>query len=159
MGPTDLWFDNLLQEEADIAEQSPYLGIIRTPASSSTVSTDGSLTTPIPTRPVLQKEFSVTPIQPRLSQKKSLGQLASPSSPVLPRFTKPPPVARSQTLPRVFQIENKPRRRQAELDQLALAPETAERIRRWIIGIAIGVYAIHISSCVLSQIQFQSIST
>ncbi|KAG6853479.1 hypothetical protein C0991_004095 [Blastosporella zonata] len=40
-------------------------------------------------------------------------------------------------MPRVFQVESKPRRRQAELDQLPVEPETAERMRRWIIGIAI----------------------
>ncbi|KAG6874581.1 hypothetical protein C0992_007411, partial [Termitomyces sp. T32_za158] len=95
------------------------------------------LTTPIPTRPPLREGFNVPPIQPTLPQKKSLGQLTSPSSPTLPRFTRPPTVARSQTLPRVFQLDNKPRRRQAELDQLALSPETTERIRRWIIGVAI----------------------
>ncbi|KAH0585481.1 hypothetical protein H2248_008721 [Termitomyces sp. 'cryptogamus'] len=137
MGREDLWLDSLLGEEADISEQSPYLGIISTPASSSTVSTNGSITTPIPTRPSLQEAFNVPHIQPRLSQKKSLGHLASLTSPVLPRFTRPTPLVRSQTLPRVIQIEHKPRRRQAELDQLALAPEMAEKIRRWIIGIAI----------------------
>ncbi|KAG6861106.1 hypothetical protein C0995_003835 [Termitomyces sp. Mi166 len=138
MDRADLWLDSSLEEEADIAEQSPYLGITSTPVNSSTVSTDGKNTTLISTRPSLQEGFNGPQTQHRLSDKKSLGQLASPSSPTLPRLTRPA-LVRSQTLPRVSQVENlyKPRRRQAELDQIALAPEATEKIRRWIIGIAI----------------------
>ncbi|KAG6827615.1 hypothetical protein H0H92_011072 [Tricholoma furcatifolium] len=142
MPRTELRLDKPFEEEEDIAEASPYLGIIRTPASSSTSSTlsDGSLITPTPARPSFPEEFHVPHIQASLSRKKSLGQLTSPSSPSLPRFTKPTrpiSLSRSQTLPRVHQLEIRPRRRQAELDQLPLAPDTADRMRRWIIGIAI----------------------
>ena len=156
MGRQDLWLDGLLQEEADISEQSPYLGIISASASSSTVSTNKSITTP--SRPPLQEGSNDVPqTQLRLSRKKSLGQLASPSSPTLPRFTRPKPLVRSQTLPRVTQIDNKPRRRQAELDQIALAPEMAEKVRRWIISIAIGMYAIHILNRLLSNYEYVSV--
>ncbi|KAG6846450.1 hypothetical protein H0H93_013892, partial [Arthromyces matolae] len=96
------------------------------------------MTTPTPGRPTLQDAFDVPQIESRISRKKSLGQLASPSSPSLSRLKRPALLTRSVTLPRVTPIESKPRRRQAELDQHPLEPETIEKIRRWIIGIAIG---------------------
>ncbi|KAF5379809.1 hypothetical protein D9615_005688 [Tricholomella constricta] len=123
--------------EEDIAEASSYLGIVLTPASSTSSSTEGSLTTPTPTRPTFPQGFNVPHIPPSISRKKSLGKLNSPSSPSLPKFPRPATLSRSKTLPRVFQLESKPRRRQAELDQLDLTPETVEKLRRWIIGIAI----------------------
>ncbi|KAG6817261.1 hypothetical protein H0H87_010922 [Tephrocybe sp. NHM501043] len=132
-----LRLNGYFEEEEDIGLASPYLDIIHTPASSSTSSTVESLTTPTPARPSFPDGFNVPQIQTILSRKKSLGQLASPSSPSLPRLTRPTPLVRSQTLPRVFQLENKPRRRQAELDLLPVTPETSEKMRRWIIGIAI----------------------
>ncbi|KAG6907162.1 hypothetical protein DXG01_010287 [Tephrocybe rancida] len=136
MPRADLKLNGAFEEEEDIAEASPYLGIIHTPASSSTSSMTGSIGTPTPVRPTFPEGFSVPPIQTR-PRKKSLGQLASPSSPTLPRFARPAPLVRSQTLPRVYQLDTRPRRKQAELDQLDIAPETVEKIRRWIIGIAI----------------------
>ncbi|RDB25779.1 Protein DENND6B [Hypsizygus marmoreus] len=135
MRRADLKLDEPLEE--DIAESlSPYFGAL-TPASSTASSTDGSVATPTPARPVFPPGFNVPNISQPITRKKSLGQLNSPSSPSLPKFTRPAPLSRSQTLPRVFQLESRPRRRQAELDQLDVHADVLEKLRRWIIGIAI----------------------
>ncbi|GLB40135.1 putative stabilization of polarity axis [Lyophyllum shimeji] len=138
MPRADLKLDELYEQEEDIGEASPYLGVVHTPASSTTVSsTEGSITTATPARAGFPESFEVPHIPPSISRKKSLGQLNSPSSPSLPKLNRPAALSRSQTLPRVTQLESKPRRRQAELSQLDANPETIEKIRRWIIGIAI----------------------
>ncbi|KAG5642025.1 hypothetical protein DXG03_003772 [Asterophora parasitica] len=134
----NLELDDPVEQEEDIGEASPYLSIhILTPTSSTSSSTEGSITSLTPTRPTFPRAVNVPHIQPSLSRKKSLGQLTLPSTPSLPKLTRPAPLTRSLTLPRVFQVEGKPRRRQAELDQLGITPENVEKLRRWIIGIAI----------------------
>lgn len=121
--------------EEDIANLSLYFS---TPGSS-TASSDGSLVSPTPTRPSFPPGFNLPRINASLSRKKSLGQLNSPSSPTLSKFTRPTALTRSQTLPRVYQFEPKPKARISELDGLETIPEVLEKIRRWILGIAIGV--------------------
>ena len=125
--------------EEDISDGSPYLGVYSTSASSAASFTDGStISTATPSRPSFPLGFSVPHIPQNLSRKKSLGGLNSPSSPALSKFARPPSLTRSQTLPRLFQLERKPRHRQSELDGLEVSDDAIERMRRWIIGIAIG---------------------
>jgi len=124
--------------EEDISDSSPYLGVYSTSASSVASFTDGStISTATPSRPSFPPGFDVPHIRRNLSRKKSLGSLNSPSSPTLGKFARPPSLPRSQTLPRLFQLERKPRRRQSELDGLEVSKDVIERMRRWIIGIAI----------------------
>jgi hypothetical protein len=125
--------------EEDISDSSPYLGVYSTSGSSPASFTDGStISTATPSRPSFPPGFDVPHITQSLSRKKSLGSLNSPSSPTLHKFVRAPSLSRSQTLPRIFQLEKKPRRRQSELDGLEVSNESIEKIRRWIIGIAIG---------------------
>ncbi|KAJ7086181.1 hypothetical protein B0H15DRAFT_782487 [Mycena belliarum] len=58
--------------------------------------------------------------------------LQSPTKPQFPRG-----LNRSNTLPRVPQLETKSRRKNSELDKLAIDPDVLVRIRRWILGVAI----------------------
>lgn len=124
--------------EEDISDSSPYLGVYSTSGSSAVSFTDGStISTATPSRPSFPPGFDVPHIAQNLSRKKSLGNLNSPSSPTLNKFVRLPSLSRSQTLPRLFQLEKKPRRRQSEFDGLEVSKEAIERMRRWIIGIAI----------------------
>ncbi|KAF9468198.1 hypothetical protein BDZ94DRAFT_849450 [Collybia nuda] len=120
--------------EEDIANLSPYFS---TPGSS-TASSNGSLVTPTPTRPSFPPGFNLPRINTGLSRKKSLGQLSpTSSSPTLSKFTRPAPLARSRTLPRIHQLETKLKARTSELDGLETSPEVLQKMRRWIVGIAI----------------------
>ena len=126
--------------EEDISDGSPYLGAYSTSASSAASFTDGStISTATPSRPSFPPGFNVPHIPQNLSRKQSLGGLNnSPSSPTFGKFARPSSLTRSQTLPRLFQLERKPRRKQSELDGLEVSKDAIERMRRWIIGIAIG---------------------
>ncbi|KAF8626595.1 hypothetical protein AX17_006513 [Amanita inopinata Kibby_2008] len=81
-----------------------------------------------------------------------LGQYASPSSPALTRFGlglgnesgnvlvqgRPATLTRSRTLPRVSQVEVKPtRRKKSEVDGLEMDQDVVDKLRRWILGIAV----------------------
>lgn len=144
--PTRMPKPNLKLEEPleeDISDSSPYLSVYST--SSAASSTEGStISTATPSRPSFPPGFDLPHIPHNLSRKKSLGSLNSPSSPTLNKFPRHPSLPRpslprSHTLPRLFQFESKFRRRQSELDALEVSKETIEKVRRWIIGIAIGV--------------------
>jgi hypothetical protein len=133
MRRAELTIDEPLEE--DIANLSPYFS---TPGSS-VASSNGSLITPTLSRPAFPRGFNLPHISASISHKKSLGQLNSPSSPVLTKFARPAQLTRSQTLPRVYQLETKPKARTSELDGLETTLQALEKMRRWIIGIAIGV--------------------
>jgi hypothetical protein len=127
--------------EEDISDSSPYIGFYSTPGSSAASFTDDStISTATPSRPSFPLGFHVPQVSQRLSRKTSLGHLDSPPSPTFNKLIRPASLPRSQTLPRIFQLEKKPRRRQSELDGLELSKVAIERMRRWIIGIAIGAY-------------------
>ncbi|TFK35563.1 hypothetical protein BDQ12DRAFT_687965 [Crucibulum laeve] len=128
--------------EADIGEQSPYLPVASA-ASSRTSATTSSTTTPIfnlsdstPSKPNFPDELDIHLTQ-NLSRKLSAGPLNSPSSPSLATRHRPQQLHRSSTLPRSFQLERAPRTMQLELDKLAIDQETVQKMRRWILGIAV----------------------
>lgn len=157
----DLKLDEPLEEE-DISDGSPYIGFSLTSASSSASSSSVFSTPTFSQTPLL----SASHITSSLTRKNGLGQLSSSSSSALDRSatllpTRSPSLSRSQTLPRISQPENRPRKRQAELDGIGASSEVLDKLRRWIIGVAIGVFLEKGSSFprVMNYLQLTSIWT
>jgi hypothetical protein len=71
---------------------------------------------------------------PPLVRKTSLDSQSKPSS---SPSTRPRGLTRSNTLPKVSQLETKSRRKNSELDALVVEPDILVHIRRWILGVAI----------------------
>lgn len=84
-----------------------------------------------------------------IKKKKSQTHLHSPSSPNLPNFTIPNSrlVSRSNTLPRSFQHENSSQGKRSEVDDIPVDESAAEQMRRWVLGIAIGVFIVSVATC------------
>lgn len=71
---------------------------------------------------------------PALVRKTSLDSTSKP--PASPP-TRPRGLTRSNTLPRVSQLETKSRRKNSDIDALVVEPDVLARMRRWILGVAI----------------------
>ncbi|KAF9007539.1 hypothetical protein BDQ17DRAFT_1238106 [Cyathus striatus] len=123
--------------EDDIGEQSPYLAALASASSRGSATT--SSTTMTPEHPNQPLRYTV-PFK-SLARKSSYGQLHSPSSPSLsikPAEGRPRQLSRSNTLPRVFQLEQKTQRRaNSELEGLEIEMDVVKKMQKWILGIAV----------------------
>lgn len=124
-------------QEEDIGESSSILTLTSTGGSTCNTPPPGHSPTPILSRPPFL--FNAPRTSQDLSQKKSLGQSLSPSSPNLVKAARPRGLSRSQTLPRGFQAETTSKRGPSEIDGLTMDSDVSAKLRRWIMGIAIGV--------------------
>ncbi|KAF9065860.1 hypothetical protein BDP27DRAFT_1228430 [Rhodocollybia butyracea] len=136
-----LQLDNSYEEELDVSEAGTGSSILS--VSSSLYASSSSPQTP-------KKSFVLPPLRPskHISRKSSLGQLqiqippSSPSSPDLTNnnkihgFHRPPGLTRSATLPKV-QPQSKSDRLIADLEALEVDSGVLEKIRRWILAIAV----------------------
>lgn len=158
----NLWLqDPFDAEDADIGDLSTGLSVLSNTSSSFTVPSTSKTNTSTtynaytPVEPVLSAssdfDLGTPPARPTLARKASLGQLvlASPSSPELVRSglgTGPlnRRLSRSATLPRLSQLGSphvsKGRKAIPEFTSLDVDEDVKDKIRRWILGIAIGVF-------------------
>jgi len=150
--PSELKLDPPLYEE-DIGDLSPYLALPSSTSSRASSSTVGSsLATYSPRNNWSDDELNSSCVQLSSSatsetvetpRKQVFSvQLPSPSSPSLSKFpSRPRELARSQTLPRTFQIEKRSslsRSIHNEIIALEVDPVSVERMQQWILGIAVG---------------------
>ena len=150
--PSELKLDPPLDEE-DIGDLSPYLALPSSTSSRASSSTVGSsLAAYSPRNNWSDDEFDAldvplsnhtSPEAVETPRKQVFSfQLLSPSSPSLSKFpSKPRELARSQTLPRTFQIEKRnslPRPIRNEIIALEVDPASVEKMQQWIFGIAVG---------------------
>lgn len=140
-------------EGGDLGTASSVLSSIY--SSSSNASSSSSPQTP-------KKGFALPALRKHVSRRKSsLDQLQipSPSSPDLTstKIAKlgRPQLTRSATLPKVPHVQNRSDKLRAELEALEVDSALLEKIRRWILGIAIGVfiYTANIPKLLLTCIQ------
>lgn len=134
--------------EEDISELSPYSTIpLTTGTSSATIASaiprfstgfgvDDDQDSDIP-----QSAHGTYGAVVRTLKKSAINiQLYSPSSPSTAMSPQLREISRSHTLPRLPSAEKKPRKIQAELSSLHADPAEVEKMRRWILGIAVGMY-------------------
>ncbi|KDR78789.1 hypothetical protein GALMADRAFT_118246 [Galerina marginata CBS 339.88] len=144
--PSELKLDPPLDEE-DISDLSPYLSLPSSTSSRASSSTIGSSLTSSRNDDFefdsdIPLSSEITPGNPETPKKLSFSlQLPSPSSPTLSKFLpESHQISRSQTLPRGFQREKEhaePRRIHSEINSLAVDQVSVQRMRRWILGIAV----------------------
>ncbi len=116
---------NLTLEDLTDDDSEVDLGSIRTASAFDTGRSRSSLSL----------SFDLPPSSPAISLKSAFG---SPSSPELIKVLRPTALSRSQTLPRVPQTEIKPRRGSSGIEGLDVDDDVLAKIRRWILGVAIG---------------------
>ncbi|KIK62649.1 hypothetical protein GYMLUDRAFT_242791 [Collybiopsis luxurians FD-317 M1] len=130
--PTLRLEDRYEPEEVDVGDLGTASSLISLNSSSYTSS-------PSPRTP--KKGFTLPALKRHISRKSSLDQLQIPS-PSSPDLSKPikwerPGLVRSATLPKVQQAEKRSDTLAAQLEALQVDSEVLEKIRRWILGIAI----------------------
>lgn len=122
------------EEEYDIGEYTSIASgsTILTNRTTASGSTGGPTPVVIFTQPYHRQIETLSP--PRMS-------FTSPSSPDLSKVKvdRPRGLSRSNTLPRLFQPEQKARRKSSDIDDLVVDSEVVAKIRRWILGITIGM--------------------
>ncbi|KAJ3712173.1 hypothetical protein C8R42DRAFT_687227 [Lentinula raphanica] len=132
--PTLQLNDRYDEEEVDVGDIGTASSVFSSLYSSSSYASSSSPHTP-------KKGFALPTLKKHLSRKSSLDQLQvpSPSSPDLTKAVKlgRPQLTRSATLPKVPQSPIRSARLTAELDALEVDSTLLEKIRRWILGIAI----------------------
>lgn len=74
-------------------------------------------------------------VRPPPLQRTPSGALSSPSSPNLGLVTRPRQLSRSHTMPRIPHVSNQ---RVPDIESLRENPTLAARIRRWMLGLAVG---------------------
>lgn len=95
------------------------------------------------------------PRNPGLEGRQLLNRVSSPSSPSLMTKTSfsiaerlkqtHPGLPRSVSLPRVDQVEVKQRKKVVDVDNISLDPDVVKKLRRWIMGVAIGEPSLFLS--------------
>ncbi|KIM35253.1 hypothetical protein M413DRAFT_20781 [Hebeloma cylindrosporum] len=145
-----LKLDHPIYEE-DIGDLSPYLALPSSTSSRASSSTVGSSVAARSRNNWSDDELDasdlhlssrITPETVDTPRKQVFSvQLLSPSSPSLSKFpSRPLELARSQTLPRTFQIEKRsslPRPIRNEIIALEVDPVSVEKMQHWILGIAV----------------------
>jgi hypothetical protein len=111
-------------------------------SSSSSVSLTGNFTNVPP--PQLEKRQPLN----RVSSPSSQSVMTMPSFSVAERLkTVRPGLPRSFSVPRVDQVDMKQRKTVVDMDSISLDPEMVKKLRRWIMGVAIGMPAFLHPSC------------
>ncbi|KAJ3744021.1 hypothetical protein DFH05DRAFT_1525026 [Lentinula detonsa] len=133
--PTLQLNDRYDAEEVDVADIGTASSVFSSMYSSSSYASSSSS----PQTP--KRGFALPALKKHISRKSSLDQLQipSPSSPDLTKGVKfgRPQLTRSATLPKVPQSPIRSARLTAELEALEVSSSLLEKIRRWILGIAI----------------------
>ena len=129
-------------EETDIGDLDIQTGLTLLSTTTSTFASSAGISPePTASRPSISVAFNDRPLQ--LHRNSSLGHLVSPSSPDLVKVNRPRTLSRSQTLPRAPQLDGKTRRKQFGFEGIDVEPAVVTNIRKWILGIAVGVCAIY----------------
>jgi len=142
--PPQLKLDSPVYEE-DIGDLSPYLALpssTSSRASSATINSSIASSSSVITDDELDLEVSPSSSGTPRKQSFGLDLDHSSSSHSLAKFvTKPRQLSRSQTLPRVPQLkkeDSSPRPLRNGINALEVDPISVAKIRRWILGIAVG---------------------
>jgi hypothetical protein len=142
MVKADLKLENLFDnvEEVDVADLASGFSVLS--ASSSTFASPSGISPTTPARQPTSINIT-TPIQSATLPRNSiLNPLGSPSSPDLHVQSRPlhrPQLSRSQTLPKIQHFDLKPKSStKTEIEGLPVDIDVVIKIRRWILGIAIG---------------------
>lgn len=141
--------------EADISDFHTSEAYLHLPNSQGSLASSTAASSASPSVVSLNESFRDIPPTPQqqfgyagLQRKQSLSLLSSPSSPSLVtsfsvaerlKHTRPS-LPRSYSLPRVDQVEVKQRKRVVDVDNIVVEPEVIRKLRRWIMGIAVGVF-------------------
>ena len=130
--PSQLKLDSPVYEE-DIGDLTPYSALPSSRASSATINSSIASTPGCTTDNEVDEEIS--PNGSGTPRKQSFGfHLAPSSSHSLSTRSRPRP----QVLPPVQKEDSSPRPLRKEIDALEVDPISVAKIRRWILGIAVG---------------------